>query len=138
MLEFLWAAHRIAGRAGKVAEIRDLEERDATVLLVLWADSAVVRAGPHDSRVVAVSLFGRLDEDFTSLAEVVRVVGKKYALLSVLRASFLQVNSAVLDQYLRQYSVQALEAQCHRVRIEKVGTGRVGVVAAQAHEFRLL
>ena len=81
------AAARVANGAGEVAGIAYFDEGEATVLLVVGAEAAVVGAAVFDGSVVDHGLLGCLDEDFAGAAVVVDVVGYEDAGVAVLRAA---------------------------------------------------
>src|SRR6266478_1926523 len=86
----------VADRAAQVAVVTDFDEGEAGVLFVVGAEAAVVGTSPLYGRVVELRHLGGLDEDFAAAAVVVDVVGDKDALGAVLRATFQEVDVAVL------------------------------------------
>jgi hypothetical protein len=79
---------RVADGTGEVAGVADFDEGETTVLLVVGAEAAVIRAAIFYGGVVDHGLLGGLDEDFAGAAVVVDVVGYEDAGVAVLRAAF--------------------------------------------------
>ena len=77
----------ITNRATEIAGIRNFDKREAGVLLVVGAKSAIVRAAPFDGGIVKEGHFRAFDEHFPATAVIVDIVGNQNTFRTVLRAT---------------------------------------------------
>jgi hypothetical protein len=70
-----WAALGIADGATEVAVVADLDQRQAGVLFMVGAETAIVGASPFYGCVVNQRHLRRLDENLAAAAVVIDVVG---------------------------------------------------------------
>jgi hypothetical protein len=115
------AAARVADGAGQIAGVADLDQREATVLLVVRAEAAVVGAAPFYRRVVDHGLLGRLDEDLAGAAVVVHIVGDQHALVAMLRAALQHPDFVVFEDDLRVDAAVAGGADGDGDVVEEIG-----------------
>jgi len=91
---------RVADGAGEIAGVADFEQRQAGVLFVVGAESAVVGTAELDGGVVAIGHFRGFDEDFATAAVVVDVIGHQDTLEAVGGATFEHEDLIVLEDDL--------------------------------------
>jgi hypothetical protein len=77
----------IADGTAEIAIVADLDERQAGVLFVVGAESAIVGTSPFDGSVVDERHLGGLDEDFATAPVVIDVIGDQNFFWAMLRAS---------------------------------------------------
>ena len=117
------AAVGVADRAGQVAGVGDLDQRQARVLLVVGAQAAVVRAAPLHRRVVALRHLRVLEEHLAAAPVVVDVVGHQHALGAVHRAVLQHQHAVVLEDDLRVDAAIARRADGDRGVVEQIRSG---------------
>src|SRR6185369_949035 len=114
-----------ADRALEVTVVGDLDDRQARVLLVIWAKSAVVRAAFFDLRRML-----EWDRPFFDVGqrtqEPISITGDHRFALAVRRALFAQVNLALAQQAHAVYRLSALWAQPARERVKHLTRADVG------------
>ena len=96
----LRAARGVTHRTAQVAIIADFHQRQAGVLLVVAAQTAIIRTPPAHGRVVDQRHLRGLDEDFARAAVVLHVIGNEHTLVAVLRTALEQIDLAVLKDRL--------------------------------------
>ena len=122
----LGAALGIADGAAQVAVVRDLQQSQAAVLLMVRAEAAVVGAAVLHSGVVPAGLLGHLEEDLPAAAVVVHIVGDEHPLGAVARAALQQVDAALLEHDLGVHPAVASGADGHGRVVEEVRAGGGG------------
>src|SRR6185503_21098945 len=91
---------RITDRATEIAEVVDLDERQTGMLLVIRAESAIIRATPFDRGVVNIRHLRRLDKDFAAATIIINIIGNQDFFRAVLRASLEHEDIAILKDNL--------------------------------------
>ena len=90
----------VADRALQVAVIADFHQREAGVLLVIGAQSAVIGTAPFHGRVVVIGHLRRLQENFPAAAVIVHIIGNEDALVSMNSAALEHEDVAVFEDNL--------------------------------------
>jgi hypothetical protein len=111
---------RVADRAGEVARIGDLHQRQATVLLVIGAKPAIVRAPVADRRVELHRQLARLQAEPRSL--VVLDIGRNQDFFQPMPpAPLMHVDALILENDLRLHLAMARRADAVRQLEVEIG-----------------
>lgn len=102
---------RLASRAAQVAVVGDLDQQCATVLFMIRADSAVVRAAVSHCCIGRDHLLGRLDESFSRKLVIADVIGHQYPFRAMLGTAFQHPHATVLKDNFGIYAQQADAAE---------------------------
>jgi hypothetical protein len=116
------AGIRVAHRAREVAVVGDLQDREARVLHVVGAKSAIVRAAPVHLGVEPERHLRRLDVDLAPEPPVRRVARDHHLARTMLGAPLVEPHLPVADHVLRLDAPQAFLAERDGLVVVEVGT----------------
>src|SRR5579872_1309185 len=128
------AAHGRTGeadRAGQVAGVVDLDDRQAGVLLVVWAEAAVVGAAVFGAALQRHRPVAGL-QPVALRFPIADVVGDQRLLHPVVAATFLEIDRAVLGQNLGRDQFQAGLTEAGGLAEEQIGRDLAGLQRRRA------
>ena len=110
--------------AVQIANVRDFQQREAGVLLVIRAKATIVRAAVLHGRIPMQRHLRWLDEDLAAAAVIIHVIGHEDTLETMLRAPLQHVDTVVLKDDLGVSPAETRSAQRNSGVVEEVETNR--------------
>jgi hypothetical protein len=112
----------ITNWAAQVAVVTNFDQREAGMLFVIGAQTAIVRAAPLYRRVVNQGHLRRFYEDFTAAPVIINIISNQDTFVPVLGAAFQHEDLSILKHSFAFDLLKARGADGYDYIIEKIRT----------------